>query len=388
MPTRRLPARPNLTHLKHQAADLIAAHRDRDPRALQRLREFHPRMHGRTDDAIAGAPLHLHDAYLAIAREYGFPSWPKLKTFVADEDAESLDRPAHERIADPLFRRAVDLLDAGNAPVLHELLMQNPELATRHVTLYGGNYFQTPALIEFVAENPTRHGKLPPNIAEIARIILDAGAKDDRNAVSSALALAASSRVARECGVQKQLIDVLCDYGGDPTAALHDPLLYGEFAAVDALLRRGATLNLPAAAALGRVDAMRNLLPREQSDESRAALALAAQHGRIEAVRALLEAGVDPNGFTPPPGHSHATALHQAALSGNDEIVRMLVDAGANPDVQDVLFNGTPAGWADYNGHRELARRLFDLQKRSAPGQELDRSISKEMDGGTESARP
>ncbi len=42
MPHKRLPAHPNLRHLKHQAADLRAEHRLGNPDAIRRIREFHP----------------------------------------------------------------------------------------------------------------------------------------------------------------------------------------------------------------------------------------------------------------------------------------------------------------------------------------------------------
>ena len=79
MPVRRLPSNPNLEHLKYQAKDLLRDHAARDPRAAQRLREFHPRFARTADDEIFAAPLKLSDAQLAIARESGFPSWPRLK---------------------------------------------------------------------------------------------------------------------------------------------------------------------------------------------------------------------------------------------------------------------------------------------------------------------
>jgi hypothetical protein len=310
------------------------------------------------DDAIAVATLKLSDAYLAIAREYGFPSWPKLKAFVENERTAVLDLPAHERIIDAPFRRAVELLDAGDADGLRDHLRRHPEIVHSRVTLYGGNYFQTPTLLEFTAENPTRHGSLPPNIADIARVILNAGGSEDSPSVDSALALAASSSVARECGVQLGLIEILCEYGADPNAGTLPALLYGEFDAVAHLLARGAATTLAVAAALGRANDARRLIADATDDERRLALALAAQHGRTDAVRALLEADVDANGFTPVQGHSHATALHQAALSGNDEIVQLLLDRGAHSGVRDILYNGTPADWAQHNGFMELANRL------------------------------
>jgi hypothetical protein len=102
---------------------------------------------------------------------------------------------------------------------------------------------------------------------------LDAGAKNDRGALDSALALAASSSVARISGVQRALIDVLCDYGASPDAGMLDAMMYGEFQSIDALLGRGAVLNLAAASALGRVDDVRRLARSACGDELRLALA-------------------------------------------------------------------------------------------------------------------
>lgn len=358
MPTRRLPARPNLAHLKHQAADLLDGQRSRNPQVLQRLREFHPRMRGLTDGQIATARLKLSDAFLAIAREYGFPSWPKLKTFVERGNPATLDLPAHERIGDPDFRRAVDLMDAGNVKALREHLKQYPRLVHQHAIFYGGNYFQSPTLLEFIAENPSRRGALPKNAAEIARVLLDAGARDNASAMNSALALVASSSIARSSGVQRALIDVLCDYGALPDAGMADSLMYGEFDSAAALLERGATMTLMTASALGRFEEVRSFAEIASDRERSVALALAAQHGRAECVRALLEAGADAAGFTPPPGHSHATPLHQAALIGHEEIAQLLLAHGAHPGMRDVLFGSTPAGWAEHNGFHELAARL------------------------------
>jgi ankyrin repeat protein len=317
-------------------------------------------MRGLTDAQIATLPLKLSDAYLAIAREYGFPSWPKLKTFVERDNTTILGLPAHERISDPDFRRAVDLIDCGNVNALRQHLRQHPTLIRRRATLYGGNYFQTPTLLEFIAENPSRRGALPKNIAEVARVLLEAGAADDRSALDSALALVASSNVARESGVQRALIDMLCDFGASPDAAMLDSLMYGEFDSVAALLEKGADMTLIAAAALGRAESVQALAPAARDDELRLALALAAQHGRIESVRVLLEAGADAAGFTPPPGHSHATPLHQAALMGHDKIVELLLAHGARPDVRDILYGGTAAGWAQHNGFGDLAARLHN----------------------------
>src|SRR5262249_17955524 len=145
MPVRRLPSNPNLDHLRYQAKDLLKAHAARDLDAAQRLREFHPRFKTATDAAIFDAPFKLTDAQLAIARESGFPSWARLKKHIEKPTlSDNLDLPHQERIADPTFRRAVELLDAGDAAGLRDYLKQYPKLAHQRVVFEGGNYFRHP----------------------------------------------------------------------------------------------------------------------------------------------------------------------------------------------------------------------------------------------------
>ncbi len=360
MPTQRLPSSPHLDHLKHQARDLLKAHSAGDPEASQRLREFHPRFGRATDADIRSAKLALSDAQLAIAREYGFPSWARLKARVERPERAGLDLPHHERIEDPAFRRAVDLLDAGDVEGLRAHLKEHSGVVRQRVRFEGGNYFGNPALLEFAAENPIRHGRLPANIIEIVRVVLDAGAKTDRSILDSTLALVASGRVPREQGVQIPLIDLLCDAGADPNQGLPPALAHSEFAAVDALLRRGATLDLAAAAATGRLAEARRSLPAASPEERHRALALAAQHGHAGIVRLLLNAGEDPDRYNPVGCHSHSTPLHQAALNGHEEVVHLLVERGARRDVKDVLYHGTPADWARHAGRLEIEEYLRD----------------------------
>jgi hypothetical protein len=362
MPTRRLPSSPNLDHLKHQARDLLKAHAAGDSEAIQRLREFHPRFGRSTDADVRGARLALSDAQLAIAREYGFPNWARLKAQVERPERIGLDLPHHERIEDPAFRRAVDLLDAGDADGLRAHLKEHPGLARQRVRFEGGNYFQSPALLEFIAENPIRHGRLPANVVEVARVILEAGAKADRSILDSTLALVASGRVPREQGAQSPLIDLLCDSGADPNQGLLPALAHAEFAAVDALLRRGATLDLPVAATTGRLAEAQALLPDASPEERHRALALAAQHGHAGIVRLLLDAGEDADRYNPVGCHSHSTPLHQAAFYGHEEVVHLLVKRGARRDVKDVLYHGTPADWARHAGRLEIEAYLRDRE--------------------------
>ncbi len=61
-----LPAKPDVAQLRHQAKDLLRAAKDGDPVARARISAVSER-------------LILASAQLALAREYGFESWAKLK---------------------------------------------------------------------------------------------------------------------------------------------------------------------------------------------------------------------------------------------------------------------------------------------------------------------
>jgi hypothetical protein len=80
MVDRRLPVRPNLEQLKHQARDLLRAVRAGDEAALAEMRERHP-------DAIHPAAVRLADAQLVLARGYQAPSWTRLVQAVHIADA-------------------------------------------------------------------------------------------------------------------------------------------------------------------------------------------------------------------------------------------------------------------------------------------------------------
>src|SRR6202140_2652786 len=281
MPVRRLPSNPNLDHLKYQAKDLLNDHAAHTPDVAQRIREFHPRFNRATDTEIFDSPLSLSDAQLTIARECGVPSWARLKRHIEKPTlSDRLDLPHQQRIENVTFRRAVELLDAGDVSGLRAHLNQHPTLVNQQVVFEGGNYFRNPTLLEFVAENPVRHGTLPANIVEVTKVILDAGPR--RSAQNETIMLVSTGSVSRECRVQLPLIDLLCDYGADPSSAVRAAALHGELDSVDALIGRGARIDFPVAAALGRIEDARRLLTASSSEDRHLALSMAADFVHTE----------------------------------------------------------------------------------------------------------
>jgi ankyrin repeat protein len=66
-----LPPAPSLEQLRKQAKDLLRAHRAGDPPAVARVAAYEP-----------GEPLKLTGTQHVVAREHGFPSWPRLRAYV------------------------------------------------------------------------------------------------------------------------------------------------------------------------------------------------------------------------------------------------------------------------------------------------------------------
>jgi ankyrin repeat protein len=103
------------------------------------------------------------------------------------------------------------------------------------------------------------------------------------------------------------------------------------------LIARGATLDVPIAAALGDIGTVRAMLDadpsrvRESRPDDRLPLSAAAEFGRLDIVRLLLECGADP---TWPDAHDsdRGAALHAAARAGNREMVEVLLSHGADPN--------------------------------------------------------
>src|SRR6476661_5291608 len=107
MPTRDLPARPNLEQYKKQAKELVKAFRAGDDAAEQRVREHHP--HPARDT------FELADAQLVIAREHGQESWPKFRQLI---------ERASDRVPAAAWKTAEDAIVAGDVAALERVLRE------------------------------------------------------------------------------------------------------------------------------------------------------------------------------------------------------------------------------------------------------------------------
>jgi hypothetical protein len=196
---RQLPARPNIAHLKDQAKDLLRDYRARDRAAFERLRESLPVARGLDDAALVDLALRLHDAQSCIAREYGFPSWSELRTFVEwrgvrDEDSavelrrwfrlvygEGYDPPrpaAAERALDELgssWRGDPYVACAvGDEAVLRRTLARDADWANR-----AGGPLAMPPLLAVTFSGLVQLPRFADALRRCARILLDAGAERD-----------------------------------------------------------------------------------------------------------------------------------------------------------------------------------------------------------------
>jgi hypothetical protein len=99
MPDAQIPDRPNLEQYKKQAKELARDCAQRNPAALERIHR-HPRFRQLTPDQIPDQlpTIALADAQLVLAREHGFPSWPK---FAAHLETLRIIRSVEE-IRDPI----------------------------------------------------------------------------------------------------------------------------------------------------------------------------------------------------------------------------------------------------------------------------------------------
>ena len=87
------------------------------------------------------------------------------------------------------------------------------------------------------------------------------------------------------------------------------------------------------------------------------ALYIAAQFGKFDAAKSLMDGGANPE-MRPVGGEADGTPLHMAARNGSIEIVALFLDRGADPNIYD-KWTGTPLHQARLNGNLELEQLLI-----------------------------
>ena len=342
-----LPPRPNLEQYKRLAKDFQHACKSGDPGAIrqwaarwpddaERLEHNWKEFKKREERATA---CRLADAQFFLARAHGFASWPKFAKHVE----------ALARASTPVskFEAAADAIVGGDLAALGKLLRANPELIKARSTREHRS-----TLLHYVSANGVEdfRQKTPPNIVEITKMLLDAGA--DVNAESDAyaggsttLGLTATSMHPEEAGVQIALLETLLDRGSwidQPSAGkwrsvVRGCLANGQPEAAEFLASRGAPLDLEEAAGLGRLERVKECFPATKEQLGVGFLSACA-YGRSEVVAFLLEKGVDPGLHD----DIHRTGLHNAAFGAHADVIRLLLDRSARVDVKEERFHATP----------------------------------------------
>jgi len=289
-----LPPRPDIAWLKKAAKERLAALRARAPETK------------------------LHQAQLAVAKDYGFASWRALKARV---DALSLDG------------QIIAATTAGNARALAELLAAHP----RKIAITGSNW-----------NRPLLHIAAANGHVDCVDLLLRLGfGVDTRDRLDKASALHWAAQEGH-VDVVTRLLAAGADIDGEGDA--HEIGAIGwatcfqrvRTEVAELLLARGAKPTIFSAVALGREDLVRALVAanptllrvRKMSrfEHRRTPLHLAVLKNRPAMVKLLIELGADPlakdsRGYTP---------LNFARSSAHAPIVAMLVAAGADPQERDV----------------------------------------------------
>jgi ankyrin repeat protein len=271
---RELPPQPSLEQQKKSAKELLKAYRADDPEAIERIRRHLPDK----------PRITLADSQFVVAREYGFASWPALRSHI-----DALDAAPREPVADR-FRRAVGTADVAN---LRRLLQG--EAAARRLINAPIFAFDSPA------------------------IVAAAGAGNE------------------------ELIATLLEFGADPNvksawwAGGFHALYSARGAVADRLIAAGAVMDACAAAQLDRPDELARLLDaeparvRERGGDGQTPLHFARSR---EVVDLLLERGADVDARDVDHRATPAEWMLQVGRRrGRYDLARYLVERGASADI-------------------------------------------------------
>jgi len=385
---RHLPERPSLEQLRKQAKDLLDTLRAADPSAK------------------------LSAAQHALAREYGFDSWPKLVHHVESmQPANRMLQPAELKSDEKLLwssGRGTDvwaLLRAcasGDLEAVRALIAKDPSLARSHYAYRKPLYFAVRENRIDVVRFLLQHDSNPLDLwvdddpLEIARDrgytemehllvqTLEASFNASQKGEPVALAL-------REHDVaqMRRLLDAEPALIGKGDKRSNQPIHWAtmtrQLDAIDELLRRGADINarrMDGARAIhltngdyfyrGWRDVPANwpvtaarVMAHLEAHGASIDLPTACHIGDIERVRELLRHEPSlANRIGEHEGYylGAGAPLSNAAAVGRMDIVQLLLDNGADPNLPEEQFapKGKALYSAVYNGHYEIAKLLLE----------------------------
>lgn len=303
-----LPYHPNLEQLRHQAKDLL---------------------HAAKAGTAKLADLTLSGAQLAVARNHGFASWPRLKAEIR--------------------RRKV--LDSRDPVRLAALLAEHPELAVQDMTNWSDHDAISPLSYVALMRCVVGEGRWRdmPRSGDLAQQLITAGALVDGRPGDreTPLITAASygdvevARVLIQSGASLETRSAT-DAGGVPSAtALTHAAVFGMTDVLDVLVAAGAILDsIVLAAAAGDLCGW----PADEASEQDRLLALimAADHQRLDVIDALLHAGTPIDAEDQTFGRQ---ALRLAAEHGRVRSVAHLLARGADPHHRDPAKGRTALYW-------------------------------------------
>jgi ankyrin repeat protein len=364
--SRTLPVNPSLEQLRKQAKDLIRDYERGDSASLEVLRRYKPGV----TDPTGPHPASLSDAQFALAREYGFASWPKLKRHV-----DLVRRPAD--FYEPTWGRDtwpfLVAVFEGNETIVRQMLTAEPTLARAeyaylqplHYAVKGGRVSMVRLLLNAGA-NPLAEGWSGRPLGddtplarardreqtEIVRLLEEAAAKplapmpERREAPPDALGeLEKEMSGYGHRGDMKRALELLSRHPELAYAGLYEAVHQGHTKLARLLLEHGADPRKPWRWSCWFTPFMHSLrYPRPN----------------YEMAEMLLAHGVTPddaNGMG-------MTTLHILVGLGTTGAAAWLLDRGANISPRDHEFDSTPLAWAARCGREDMAKLLLS---RGAP---------------------
>jgi ankyrin repeat protein len=270
----------------------------------------------------------------------------------------------------------------GNAELTAMLLNRaaTPDAHTVYLAAFHADRRALELLLERGApvDDSALAAPLTTGDVDVARLILDADADAGRMIPAEALGEGDPGElpliVAVRNGHSAELVELLLQRGADPNAPGRDgrtthrlAVRQGRADLARALRRGGARaevtdetevdLFLAACLQNDRVaaeGALRRGWVRidRLTDEDRAAIVHAADHGNLDAVRLMLELGFPIDSR----GDDGTTPLHAAASAGSADVVQLLIHRGADIHARDTTFGGTPVVWASVGSGMRLGR--------------------------------